>query len=173
MYLSQIDEMLIGDLDLQFVMPWEFEDLNPEAFREFNRKLYAHRFDLDYESYSGDNDIDLHLSNYYSSCETNKLIPSNCFFKLVEYMLVVLESRSFTSLFSNCVEFYNTKYSNEYLTFFLNLFSTSKSEVARDNLRRYITEIFDDKRYWANNELFDDSLLFEENLQQLQIIRAM
>ncbi|MCF4627239.1 hypothetical protein L1X41_18055, partial [Acinetobacter baumannii] len=147
--------------------------LNLSSLRELSlSNLYATK-PLDYESYSVDNDIDLHLSNYYSSCETKKLIPSNCFFKLVEYMLVVLESRSFTSLFSNCVEFYNTQYSNEYLTFFLNLFSTSKSEVARDNLRMYITEIFDDKRYWANNELFDDSLLFEENLQQLQIIRAM
>jgi len=173
MYLSQIDEMLMGDLDLQFVMPWEFEDLKPEIFREFNRELYNHRFDLDCENYSVDNDIDLYLTNYYLNCETHKLIPSNCFFKLVEYMLVVLESRSFTSLFSDCVEFYDIKYSNEYLIFFLNLFNTSKSEVARDNLRMYITEIFDDKHCWANNEIFDDSLLSKENLQQLQIIRAM
>lgn len=174
MFLTDIDEMLLGNQPLVFVMPYEFDDINIQDFKNYNRERYAKRFqsiDSDEHEFT---DGDITLTEYYLGCgdEDSNLIPNGLFLDLIKFMLIDLESMSFVSLFSGYTYFYKTEKCNQYFDYFMNLLENANSTVAVDNVRRYMIELFEEQRAWVDHQYYGDHLLSQVNLEKLQKIRT-
>ena len=81
-------------------------------------------------------------------------------------MITEYESTSFVSLFSNETYYFYINLCNEYFQKIYELKNNCKSYVSINNLRRYMFEVFNNRKLWKDGE-FMQSLLSISNQERL------
>lgn len=163
---AYIEKMMSNQAPLEFVFPSSIYGINKQDIVEFNRNRYFEEVRGNYEFENKYSELDFLLSEYYLSCSIEKKISEEDFFILLKIMITEYESTSFVSLFSNETYYFYINSCNEYFQKIYELKNNCKSYVSINNLRRYMFEVFNNRKLWKDGE-FMQSLLSISNQERL------